>query len=80
MIRRLKAPSPSELRKYFVYALILLAPGSFVVLPVLWLVRQFCIQASLGGLGRPVPPVIEVAREAAARKESAGSQAARVWR
>jgi hypothetical protein len=80
MFRRSLGLSPRELGKYCAYALILLAPGSFVVLPVLWLVRQFCIQASLGGLGRPVPPVIEVAREAAARKESAGSQAARVWR
>ena len=39
MFRCLKTPSPPELRKWGAYALILLVPGSFVILPVLWLVR-----------------------------------------
>ncbi len=39
MFRRLKPPSPPELRKWGACALVLLVPGSFVVLPVLWLVR-----------------------------------------
>ena len=30
-----------QLGKWCVYGLLLLAPGSFLVLPVLWLVRQF---------------------------------------
>ena len=78
MFPRLTAPSPRELWKYCAYALILLAPGSFVVLPVLWLVRQFGIQASLGGLGRPVRQVIEAVGETAAQK-NLGGQATRVW-
>jgi hypothetical protein len=64
--------SPRELGKCFAYALILLAPGSFVVLPLLWLVRQFAIQASLGGLGRPMPRVTQVAREIAAQRNPGG--------
>jgi hypothetical protein len=39
MFRQLLAFSPRDLGKCCAYALILLAPGSFVVLPVLWLVR-----------------------------------------
>jgi hypothetical protein len=31
--------SPPELRKWCMYAVILLLPGSFVVLPALWLVK-----------------------------------------
>lgn len=38
MYSRLTAASP-DLRKWGLYALILLVPGSLVVLPVLWLVR-----------------------------------------
>jgi hypothetical protein len=53
MFRRLNAPSPRELWKYCAYALILLAPGSFVVLAAFWLVRLFGVQASFGGLRRP---------------------------
>jgi hypothetical protein len=49
MFRRLIASSPRELGKYCAYALILLAPGSFVVLPVFWLVRLFGVQASRQG-------------------------------
>ena len=36
---KLTASSPRELTKWCAYALLLLAPGSFLVLPVLWLVR-----------------------------------------
>ena len=39
MYRRLTASFSPELRKWCAYALILLVPGSFVMLPVLWLVR-----------------------------------------
>jgi hypothetical protein len=41
MFRPLIVTSPRELTKWCAYALVLLAPGSFVVLPVLWLVRRF---------------------------------------
>ena len=44
MYSRLTAPPP-ELRKWCAYALILLVPGSFVVLPVVWLVRLLGVQA-----------------------------------
>lgn len=40
MFRPLIATSPRERAKWCAYALVLLAPGSFVVLPVLWLVRR----------------------------------------
>ena len=46
MFRRLIASSPRSLSKWCAYTLILLAPGSFVVLPVLWLVKVFGIQVS----------------------------------
>jgi hypothetical protein len=65
MFRRPIAPSPRELWKWCAYALILLAPGSFVVLPLLWLARQFGNRASLGGLGRPLPQVIDAVGETA---------------
>lgn len=39
MFRPLMALSLREVTKWCAYALVLLAPGSFVVLPVLWLVR-----------------------------------------
>lgn len=44
--RKLVAPSPRELARWSAYTLVLLAPGSFIVLPVLWLVRRFAVQAS----------------------------------
>jgi hypothetical protein len=44
MIRRLIAATPRELVKCCAYALILLTPGSFVVLPLLWLIRQFGVR------------------------------------
>lgn len=78
MFRRTIALSPREFGKYCAYALILLAPGSFVVLPLIWLVRQFGIQASRGWLGRPVPHVIEAVGKTAAQKNP-GGQATRVW-
>jgi hypothetical protein len=46
MIRRLIAATPRELVKCCAYALILLTPGSFVVLPVLWFIRQFGVWAA----------------------------------
>ena len=39
MLRRFEGRSPQELKKWCAYALVLLAPGSFVILPVFWLVR-----------------------------------------
>ncbi len=39
MLRRLIASSPHELGKWCAYAVILLVPGTFVVLPVMWLIR-----------------------------------------
>ena len=44
MYRYLPALSP-DLRKWCAYALLVLAPGSFVVLPVLWLVRLMGVHA-----------------------------------
>ena len=41
MSRLFITSGPRELTKLCLYVLVLLAPGSFVVLPVLWLVRQF---------------------------------------
>jgi hypothetical protein len=40
MIRHLFAAVPPEVAKWCAFALILLAPGSFIVLPVLWLARR----------------------------------------
>jgi len=41
MVRLIMAAPPRKLAKWCAYALVLLAPGSFVVLPVLCLVRLF---------------------------------------
>ena len=38
--KKLTGSSPRELTKWLAYALVLLAPGSFVLLPLLWLVRR----------------------------------------
>jgi hypothetical protein len=43
MFRSLPSLSPLELRKWATYALLLLAPGSFVLLPAYWLVRRFAV-------------------------------------
>ena len=40
MISRLAA-QPRAFVKWGTYALLLIAPGSFVVLPVLWLIRRY---------------------------------------
>jgi hypothetical protein len=39
MFRALTTATPRDVAKWGAYALLLLAPGSFIVLPVLWLVR-----------------------------------------
>ena len=49
MFRALASSSPLELRKWGAYALVLLVPGSFVVLPVFLLVRHL---ASLPRAGK----------------------------
>jgi len=54
MFRPLAVPTPRELTKWCAYALLLLAPGSFVVLPVLWLVRRR--QALPALIQVPMPP------------------------
>jgi hypothetical protein len=48
MFRPLASQSPLELRKWCAYALLLLAPGSFVVLPALWLVRHLAFRSRHG--------------------------------
>ena len=40
MFRALTAATPRDFAKWGAYAVLLLAPGSFFVLPILWLVRQ----------------------------------------
>jgi hypothetical protein len=50
MYSRLTA-SPPELRKWCVYALVLLVPGSFVVLPALWFARLMSSAKSAPGEG-----------------------------
>ena len=40
MFSRLKAATPQELGKWCVYALVLLTPGSFIALPLLWLLNR----------------------------------------
>ena len=40
MFHRLTAITPSELKKWLVFALILFVPGSFVAFAALWLARQ----------------------------------------
>jgi hypothetical protein len=54
MFRPLAAPSPREVMKWCAYAVLLLTPGSFVVLPVLWLVRRRQVSATL--IPIPIPP------------------------
>ena len=43
MFRSLTSPSNLELRKWGAYALLLLAPGSFVLLPAYWIVRRLTV-------------------------------------
>ena len=45
MIHSLITMPPREITKWCGYILLLLAPGSFVILPVLWLVRQASLKA-----------------------------------
>jgi hypothetical protein len=45
-VNRLMRSPPRELTKWCAYAVLLLVPGSFLVLPMLWLVRLFGAQAS----------------------------------
>jgi hypothetical protein len=40
MLDTLSAASSREIGKWCVYALVLLAPGSFVLLPLLWFARH----------------------------------------
>jgi hypothetical protein len=41
MFRALTPSSPRELTKWCAYAAVLLLPGSFIVLPAVWLIRRF---------------------------------------
>lgn len=45
MFHSLIATPPREITKWCGYVLLLLAPGSFVILPVLWLVRQVTLKS-----------------------------------
>jgi hypothetical protein len=40
MIRRLKDATPQELGKWCLYLLVLLTPGSFIALPLFWLLNK----------------------------------------
>jgi hypothetical protein len=40
--------SPSQLGKWCAIALLLLAPGSFIVLPAIWLARNWHVVKKLG--------------------------------
>ena len=40
MFRALTTATPREFAKWGALVLLLLAPGSFVVLPILWLIRR----------------------------------------
>jgi len=55
MSRLLALSASYELRKWCVYALVLLAPGSLVILPVVWCVRRllYADHAIRGGSGLP---------------------------
>ena len=55
MFRSFIAPPPRELTKWCVYALVLLAPGSFVALAALWFVRRLHASASRMFYSRRVP-------------------------
>ena len=55
MFRSLAAASPLELRKWGTYALILLAPGSFVLLPAYWLFRRLAPRAKESEQGGSAP-------------------------
>jgi hypothetical protein len=46
MFRRVIASPPRSLSRWCGYALILLTPGSFIVLPLFWLLKVFGFQAS----------------------------------
>lgn len=46
MFARMTRGWPREMTKWGAYVLLLLAPGSFVALPVLWLVRRYSASRS----------------------------------
>jgi hypothetical protein len=46
MFNATKAIPPREMAKWCAYTLVLLAPGSFVVLPLLWLGRRWVSRGS----------------------------------
>jgi len=50
MLKSSRSTPPREIARWGVYALLLLAPGSFVVLPLLWLARTWASRAT-----RPAP-------------------------
>jgi len=43
MERLTRTPWARRIAKWSAFAAILLAPGSFIVLPVLWLIRQIAV-------------------------------------
>ena len=52
MFRGLKALRPRDLAKWALYTLALLAPGSFAVLIILWLIRLLRVLVSRNSTGR----------------------------
>jgi hypothetical protein len=56
MLHRLIASPPRNLGKWCAYLLILLTPGSFIVLPVLWLVRLVAVPALRAPASPPGAP------------------------
>jgi len=55
MFRFLTSASPLELRKWGTYALLLLAPGSFVLLPAYWLLRRLAVRTQAAKLNACPP-------------------------
>jgi hypothetical protein len=45
VFQTLMAMPPREIARWCGYAFLLLAPGSFVILPVLWLARHVALKA-----------------------------------
>ena len=55
MLNNLRLPASHELGKWCAYILVLLAPGSFVVLPMLWIFRHRALWSSGSPRRRLVP-------------------------
>jgi hypothetical protein len=56
---------PPKLRQWVTYALILLAPGSFIILPAWWLVRRVVVAARTQSDGREARAALTTRRPVA---------------